>query len=470
MDTASKHQKDSQENLTPFIEKKVKCPVCGEESLHIFLKDRTFVIERREEDGFISKYYWVKPEYSRYNLHQYFFWHCVHCKFTEEKSTFLKPPQELTLRQKYLIKRYRSLYQEDPVINHLSRYIRYPYTDFLSQVSLHYLAIYIQQFIGEHEADFLKIARFYHRLYWMFQAAESPTKPNDRTNLVEEYLEYYKLIQSNFVNGLASLEELHQWLDKQIRLEKEQGLSGWINFEEQLGQLYKTMIQHMDDILMRLNEYDKIGSEMRKIVSSESGDQLSTPFHEYGSYIEFLQQVTTYWPTIPLDKQAVIRSAIEAYQDIIRNKILEDKKLKLFQVFKYVIHFYLKLQDYENAFYMTQRLLDKANAFRDAAERRLKRLQVIQDDRVDSRLLAEYIQKTEEVIHQYSLKRDSIQEAKIENDYKKAREIYLNNRNLSLDELRALLLQSHIDDSIVNKICEEKKKESKKGIFQIFKF
>lgn len=458
------------ENVKPFLEKTTKCPVCGKESLHIFLKDRTYVIERREEDGYISKYHWVDPHYTRYNLHQYFFWHCIHCKFTEEKSTFLKKPSELLFRQKQLIKKYREVYSKNPVIEHLSRYINYPYTDFLSQVSLHYLAIYIQQVVGESDPDLLKIARYYHRLYWMFQTIETNKNSMERSKIYDEYKKYYEMMQSNFMNALANLEDLNQWLDRQIQLEKEQNVPGWVNFQDKIHQLYQSMTRHMDDVLLRLNEYNKLGNEFREVTMAGSGNLLHSPFHEYPSYLKYISQVQSYWPGVPLDQQTVLKGTINAYRDIIRNKVLEDKKLKLFHVYRLLIFFYLKIQDYENALYTTQRLLDKANAFRDAADRRLKRLQVIQDDRVDAKLLAEYIQKTEDIINKYSNLKTHIRDMKIEWDTQRAREIYMNNRNLSLDELRAKLLQNHIDESVVEKICEEKRKESKKGIFQIFKF
>lgn len=453
----------------PFIEREAACPVCGKTTTHLFLRDRTFVVEQRENDGFISHYHWIKAEYNRYDLYSFFFWHCPHCKFTEERKFFLKKKSDLHYKQKALINIYKKTAASDMVISHLTKYVKYPYMDNFSNLSLHLLAVYIQQLPKPHERDLVKIAKYLHRTSWVFRLDSLKSHREDRSALFGEYMKLYEMVQANYMNALASLEEMQQWLEKQFELEKQQNSPLWSDQENTIKHLYSTMTGHMDDILLRLKEYYDLGIRFKKQAAAQDPDSTSSPFHEYESYLDYLLAIKEYWPDIPIDEQLAIRSTIKAYQDIYQGKLYEDQKLKLFHILKTISYLYEKLGDHEKALNTAQILYNKARAFRSAASRRLQRLDIIKDERVDKKMLEDFIRKSIEIIETIDDRIKRLREKKIVTDFQRARDIYLGNRDISPEKLKTLLIKARIDESVIDKFFEEKSKENKKGIFQIFK-
>ncbi len=453
----------------PFFEKEVKCPVCGYPSVHHYLKDHVFIVEKREEDFFISKYRWKKKEYNQFNLYSFFFWHCTECKYTDERTVFLKP-ENLKTNDRHLIKHiFPKKASGDKVINLLSKYVKYPYTDRFSVLSLHLLACYIQLLPEPYQRNVEKLARYFHRTSWIFRLEETGGEAEERKMFYDEYMKFYEQLQANFVNSLASLEDLQQWFIKRFEVERKQKHSKWSTFRKKIEELYKNMTQHMDKIVLLLQDYHRLGLNYKKQFCTFGKNLSETQFYEYESYEAYLVEVKKYWPEMPISERTAILKAIQYYEELIRSRIFDNNKFKLFQVYKLIIYLYSRIDEVNKAIRMSELLLEKASTFQKAVLRRLQRLEIIRDDRVDPQILKSYAKRVNDIIGSIEYRKKKLLERKFELDSIKAKEIYTNNRNLPADKLLELFKKEQIMDEIIHRYMEEKQKETKKGFFQIFK-
>jgi len=459
----------TEKNIYPFYEKEAKCPVCGEISTHLYLKDKVYTVNKREDDLFISSYRWAKSDFNRYNLYHFYFWHCPHCKFTEERGEFLKSKTLQAIKPNYVIKSFKQKAAKDVVISHLSRYVKYPYTDYLSVLTLHLLAIYIQLLPDTYQRNLEKIARYYLRTSWIYHLENGNNSSDDENIFFEEYMKQYEMMQAYFLNALASLEDINQWLEKHISVEKDQNRGGWIAQEETIKNTYSNMTLHMDKILTGLQEYHAIGLNYKKYLGSKIKRQTVQKYYKYDSYMDFLFQIKDKWPSLPLSEHMAIKKAIHYYREIVRSGIFDAKKMKLFNTYKLLAYLSVKIGDYSGAIKILDQLKKRVVAFRDAANRRLQRLEIIKDDRVNENIIKDYIQKSNELLNYIKYKRVKYYEEKIGQDMSKAKKLFNNYRNLPPEELEQLLLKEKICQEVIDQFINERKRESKKGIFQIFK-
>jgi len=453
----------------PFFEKEVKCPVCGYPSVHHYLKDHVFSVEKREEDFFISKYRWKKKEYNQFSIYSFFFWHCTKCKYTDEQTIFLKP-DNLKTGDQHLIKHiYPHKASGDKVIDLLSKYVKYPYTDHFSVLSLHLLACYIQLLPEPYQRNVEKLARYFHRTSWIFRLEEAGGEAEEQKIFYDEYMKFYEQLQANFMNSLASLEDLQQWFSKRFELERKQKRNEWSTFRKKIEELYRNMTHYMDKIILLLQDYHRLGLNYKKQFCASGKNLSETQFYEYESYDAYLVEVKEFWPEMPINERTAILKAIQYYEEIIRSRILDNNKFKLFQVYKLIIYLYSRIDEVNKAIGTSDLLLEKASAFKNAALRRLQRLEIIKDDRIDPQMLKSYVKKVNDIIESVGYRKKKLLERKFELDSIKAKEIYTNNRNLPADKLLELFKKEQIMDEVIQKYMEEKQKETKKGFFQIFK-
>jgi len=455
---------------TPYFEKVVACPVCGEESIHHYLKDRVYVVDKREPDLFISKYHWIDPAYNRFNLYFFYFWHCPFCKFTDERRVFFEKKKSNYAVRHPLLELYNEKASDDPVIKHLSQYITYPSPDYFSVLLLHLLATYIQLIPEKNQRNIEKVARYFHRTVWIYRLELGAEQEEEKSILTAEYLKRFNMLQSNCMNTLASLEDLHQWLDMQIAADKEQNANKWATQEENAKSLYRIMTQHMDDILVRLQAYHNIGLYHEAKQNSERSQQTDGGFHGYDSFIEYILEIKDFWPDIPISDHTATQKAIESYLETIRAQLYSDRIFKHFQIYRLVIYLYQGLGDTVSALEFIDRLLEQVLGYRESAHRRLRRIDVLKDDRINPALLENHIYRANDIIEDVRHQKNEICEEMLELEIENAKAIFTNNRDLSPAELREKLREANIREEVILQFVEEKEREKKKGIFNIFKF
>ncbi|GAB4336511.1 MAG: hypothetical protein Kow0037_17860 [Calditrichia bacterium] len=455
---------------TYVIEKIEKCPVCKNEGRHLYLKDSAYHVSKRDGDQYVVSFEWADPKLA--SLHPFYFnyWFCTNCYFTEERSHFLKNNSvNVGPLWQSLVDTYKKVAETDEVIRKLGSNINYPIGDFLSALNLHYLALYIQLLPAEYNRDLKKLARYYHRLAWMFRLDNQKSHKNDDEVNLQHFSEKFDAFQSNYMNTLSSLEDFNSWLEKEIETEKKLNHPGWAEYEDQFKNLYKNTSIHLDKIMENIQAYHSLKLEYQKKHGNVYNSHLNEPFGGYSHYHAFLQELSQKWPGLPTTEILALRQTIEYYKAIISSRLMESEKLKLFQIYWMVIQLNFRLEEYNEVLSFGRNLIMRAENFKNAAQRKLKSLEVIKDDRVDQAAIHKQIKKVSEMIKRVSHILKQAQEQKREQEIKLARELYTNHRDLSIEELSALFRQNGISSAIQKIFLEEKKKENKKGIFQIFK-
>ena len=454
----------------PYYEREAECPVCGKISTHLYLKDKVYTVNKREEDLFVSSYRWAKNEYNHYNLYYFYFWHCPNCKFTEERSEFLKSKTLQAIKPNYVIGAFKQKAANDNVISHLTQHIHYPHTDYLSVLTLHLLAIYIQQLPDIYQRDLEKIARYYLRTSWIYHLESGNNRTGDENIFFEEYMKQYEVMQAYFLNALAGLEDLNQWLEEQISVEREQNRGGWINQEKSIKSTYSNITRNLNRILNGLQEYYTIGLNYKKYLGTKIERQTVQKYYEYDSYMDFLFQIKNKWSSLPLSEYMAIKKAIHFYHEIVRSRIFDAKKMKLFNTYKLLAYLSVKVGDYADGIKILDQLKRKVISYRDSANRRLQRLKKIKDDRIDENLIKEHIQKSNELINYINFKRAKYLEEKIALDMTRAKKLFNDHRNLPPEALEQLLVKEKICPEVIAQFISERKKKKRKEFSRYLKF
>jgi len=455
----------------PYFEKTYICPVCGKESSQYFLRDRSYLIEERDSDQYIRKFRWVKPEYNKFHIYFFHIAYCPHCNFADENFSFIQKKSGQSLYQfENLKKIFLQMAPEDAFIKTILPYIEYPVESLQGALNLHFLAIYIQRLPKSYQIDMEKVARLFLRTSWLFHIASADSFIGRTLSEIESYMEKYERLQNNIVNILHDIEDLKDWYEEKERREKEHPqISLWLPYRDQFHSIYRSMTRGLDQILTSITGFGKIGEGAKKKFLESDRNPFKFPYASFSNYYEFLLHLKENWASIPGDEETALKKAIYYFKEIIRSQIYETNKFKLFGIFDMVIILYTKLKDYDNALYFSQLLAERINNLRTAAQRRLDRLKIIRDDTVDPNSLQNYIQKCNDLIQSNNKRRRQIVKLKLEVDENRARILFNKYRELSPVDLEEKLAEENIAKPIIKKYVEERQKEKKKGIFQIFK-
>ncbi len=307
----------------PFLEREHPCPVCGKSSNHRYLKDQVYSVIKRDEDFFISQYQWVTPEYNQYNLYHFYLWHCIYCKFTEERSFFLKSHSNYTEHQIALLKSFKNNMLDNPIIQGISEYIHYPNVTHISVIALHLLALYIQQIPDTDGQNLEKIAMFYHRTAWMYRLQKQDETLQDISTLLSKFNQRYENFQSGFLKIFKEFELFHHWINKNIVFQDTK------NFEEEkynsapVQNLPIEFKQNLQDNLKTLQNYYKSTVEYYEQLNTNKKNESAYKSSLYQKFQDLVIQLRNLWPEIAVSKQSAIQHAIENYQKIIDSNLLD---------------------------------------------------------------------------------------------------------------------------------------------------
>lgn len=455
----------------PFIVKEYKCPVCEAPANQYFLRDRSYVVEERDADQFITRYRWIKPEFNKYHIYFFHVAYCPHCHFADETSSYI---QTKTGQQLYQFENLKKSFLEkspgDPFIQKIVPHIRFPVEDLQSAMNLYALAAYIQLLPRDYQIKFETVARLFLRISWLYRIAAENSFVGQTMSEVDTYFAKFERLQNSLVNALHDLEEIKNWYDERVLAESQgKPVVIWKDNRDKFGNLYKAMTHGMDQLILNMGAFNTIGQEAKEKFLKSDNNPFNFQYENYSTYYEFLLDLKKDWPDLPLDEHAALQNAITYFKEIIRSQIYESNKFKLFGIFEIIILLYTKIGDLGNALYFTGLLEERITNLKNAAQKRLERLHIIKDDRIDPEALQDYIQKCADLLRKARLQKQRIVKKKIESDDEKAKVIFNKFRDASPKELKDILEEASILKPIVNKYVEERQREKKKGIFQIFK-
>jgi uncharacterized protein (DUF2225 family) len=175
----------SDELLSPFIEKSLACPACGQAAAQPFFKSRLFVPGERESDQHVLTYNWLAPNVRQVPPAFYAVLKCPTCHFADLREDFQTPSENPFNRR--IIKAFKSAGQKDKLIMELlARHIQYPDLDFGSALNLHFLALYAQMLLPAESCDTYKIARLLLRVAWLYRENTPDEEGNLQLPTVDE--------------------------------------------------------------------------------------------------------------------------------------------------------------------------------------------------------------------------------------------------------------------------------------------
>ncbi len=456
----------------PYFEKEAKCPVCGEVTTHFYLRDYAYTIERKEEDLYISRYQWAKPEYQNYNIHYFYLWHCPRCKYTDERKMFItNKPEAFKGGFGDVKKTLLTSNKGDNFIQELIHHISYPAETFHSQFLLHLLSLYQQYFPPDYNRNYEKIGKLYLRLSWLFRQAKAQDNADAEIEKdIQDYFELYNKLQANLMNALHDLENLHQWIENKIADEKRNGHHFWKQHKREFHQNYEWFVAIWDTALPLLQNYSNLGEKIQTAYSATHRNPVEAPFAGEPSFQGYLEKLKQQWAGVVSSEEEAIEKAIENFHLAVKSGIYDSKVSRYYAIMRLVVHLNQKLGRYRVALDRNHVLLDRLDYFENILADRVKKATALNAGASEIEKLNRNRMKIREMIRDAREQRAVIQRLKLEADEKRAREIFLAHRELSPQELAEMMRQNQIDESIIQKFSEELATEKKKGLFQLFKF
>ncbi len=456
----------------PFFEKEVRCPICGQPSVHRYLRDYTYIVDRQEEDMFIAKYHWRKKEFEKYNIYFFYLWHCPRCMFTEEKRLFLTPPEKQKLAAFSDLKnKYLEHAPHSGFLHFIQQHMEYPAEDIPHQLNLHFVATYIQLIPEEYGRNPEKIARFFLRISWLYRMANQDETDYDAEPAIKSYFEQHELIQSHLMNTLHNVENMNLWIDEQVRNGRSAAVRNlWESHRKQFQEIYQTITNHMDPILAAVQQYFTLGKMLQQEYEKMHKNPLNLPFHGFPTFRAFLEEAKNFWPDLPTTESEAIAKAVQFYKDVIHYKLYDNQLSKMFNTFKMIIHLTERLEHYSESLKYARLLQRHLQLAVDNISRKVHSLEKVKDTHQALRQYRHSLSRLKEHLKKANHLEDHVLRKKIEHDEKIARQIFIANRDLAPEKLRDLLEAADIEPSVIEKYITELKKEKKKGIFQLFKF
>lgn len=154
-----------------FIPVTAKCPICGTDSQHRYIKSKMVSPLEVEDDLHVVAYKWESPEFEHIRPNFYHIWHCPHCQFCEEKEVFRGEDQsggKLELIQEKILILQRNTKGFLSIVGGMVDLQNEP-VQVNTALLAHLQAIYIQQMLSPNNRQFAKLARFYLRTAWLYR-------------------------------------------------------------------------------------------------------------------------------------------------------------------------------------------------------------------------------------------------------------------------------------------------------------
>ena len=348
-------------NNSPFITKKVNCPLCFNQRVQKYFKAKSFLPGPAESDGYIKTFKWLDQKFQNIKPTYYFLWHCTNCGFTENQKEYIDPENK---KQFELLKsKFRGITPEKrQVIDTLRGNVDYEEIDYESALNLHLLAIYIQELIeDEKDINHLKLGRLYLRTAWLFRensASMVKSKKETIENLNEsemwtllEIEKTIKKVESKITEVFNTYNELNVNVKRRMaEISMPEDISNKANI---YPIALNKGIQGIEDIKnsLELLKNAKIKDENGDILEGSSQKE----YFGYPSYIDFLKEISLKWSEIPLNERSCLNKAAKNY---IYSYEFEGTFTSIEQrlnVIKLINDLFIRLEEYNEALkYVTQ--------------------------------------------------------------------------------------------------------------------
>lgn len=336
---------------SPFVERDIKCPACGEASRQRTFRSRMFVPEEKESDQHVVRYRWLSENVAQVHPPYYFLLFCPHCHFCDMADEYENPkPNPFAQRVAKLYQKAEQRIRLIAVL--LAKHINYEEIDHLSALNLHYLALFLQMQAPEDLMDNYKVARLLLRIAWLYrEAGDDGGEGAVKIPGVEDALEAY----DRFEDLLGRLRESWKSINASLksRVDDVDDMAGGGD-ENPYRQRQAAVNRHLDGAsresyaLKSLLRRDRRGNLL-----NDGGDD-SGKFFNFPSYDAFFEQLKGVWPFAPSDEHEAMRAALHYFEKALSTDArLDDTNVRQ-GVMSLIIDLFVRCDDISGALAMVR--------------------------------------------------------------------------------------------------------------------
>jgi uncharacterized protein (DUF2225 family) len=439
----------SDELQSPFIEKTLPCPACGQAAPQLFFKSRLFVPGERESDQHVLTYNWLVPNVRQVPPAFYAVLKCPTCHFADLREDFLTPAENPFNRR--LVKAFKAAGQKDRLIMELlARHIQYPELDFGSALNLHFLALYAQTLLPAESCDTYKIARLLLRIAWLYRE----NTPDEEGNLLLPTVGDIQKVLANFENQLY-----------QARTECERVSAGLRQRATELADVFEGKGAENPYLRSRLGlarQFEGILSEVYQIKrllhldlrgDLEQGAVDEAAFFTFPSYHSFFERLKGVWPFAPTDEKEAILLCIAYFErSVATDPAFEDTE-KYFAAIKLITDLMLRTGNLEGAYSMVRSIYKTASDTRQRFQRELRENKELQEH--EKKILQGRIERTAGSIEQAGQLRHLLLNKFLDRDRPKIEAILAENPDSDLETLEKLLVDEGVPEALILKMQDK---------------
>ena len=417
---------------SPFVKRKVMCPICEKESHQFTLMPNLYSVEEKEEDQHPLKLKWYDPDNQDIKPQYYVLYHCPFCLFTDFEDNFVKSqtiPNFNGLRAVYI--------KPDPtkskVLQLLRSKISYQNMDFQSALFVHLLSIYIYELESrEQYKDIKKLARLYHRTAWLYRE-QQPSDDSNSDNVLK------KDIQNNIDNLSSSFSEYNKKLLPLVDNLKRRVIDFGIKFDDPVN-----------PYLPAIADFNSLSDQMQKVITkiriiSTKDKEIIQKTAKAGNdnnYEEDLAKLTDPWPTVPMNERDCLNKAIEYYEKQYQKISSNDSLNQQVGIMNILTELCLRVNNYKKAF----EYLSSLYQFCATSRQNL----YSQQRQSPSSLVESQLNKLGDVMFGLSEKRKLIEEKQLEYYAPQIKKYSSENSSLSWEEIKEELLKRDIPDNVLD--------------------
>jgi hypothetical protein len=324
---------------SPFVKRKIMCPMCGKESHQFSLPPNLYSIEEKESDQHPLRLKWYNPDFQNVKPHHYALFHCPFCYFTDFEENFCNA-QSLANFQGLKKLVFEKNQIKDKILRFLHGRISYENMTFESTLFLHLTAIYIYDLeTKEQYRDFKKLSRLFHRLGWIYREQNPTHTDSENSSLVKEINLNLNLLVNQHHEVLKRYKPVHESIKRRV-------LDLGLTFDSPKNP-YLTPLTQFDSIL---RDFEKFISDIRQIASKDVQLISSEPnSQQLESSDSNLERLTKVWLNCPLNERDSLSKAIECYEKLYAKVSATDSLNQQIGLLTILLDLCVRIDDYEKA-------------------------------------------------------------------------------------------------------------------------
>lgn len=463
-----KNKPEVKKESLPYFEKEITCPVCSQKCVHHYLRDRMYIVQKKDDDQYPKEIEWYNARHKKFNHLYFFILYCPNCHFADERTAFLNPYKYYDTKKFNIIRTiHKERYNTDSFIKLMSNYIDYPDVNYTSAINIHMLAIYAQFGpASEQYYEYEKIARFFHRIAWLFRENIFEGQYSDKEAVINEFTILHDSYQSSFLNCLSSFEKIKEWwhdeINAEINGEKEKALS---SFQMEIKMAEKEISRLLDHLLLNNPKIYEVITRYREKFIKTNNLLVEQKYYDFTSYHAFLHQIKKEWILAPTDEIIAMHKAAEYYYKLSKSTAYTGEIIKQYNIYKLMIAIYDKLKEFKKELQIISVAFKSATDYRGKA---IIRMKILSEQGESTKHMVDHIKRTvrriDDMIMQLNYQRKKIVAGLIKKDEEKAQKII---DNFPEDMLPEKKIEELEKANLIEEVIESYREEFKpKNIFK----